>query len=69
MNHQPNADNCCVAWAQAEDGLPLLCIAGSTALIQIINSITGELLQVRNAKKPRDSLILTFDRFSQAMGG
>ncbi|OBT91285.1 hypothetical protein VE02_00285 [Pseudogymnoascus sp. 03VT05] len=43
---EPNADNCSVVWAQAEDGCPLLCFAGSTALIKIISALTGDLLQV-----------------------
>ncbi|KFY37662.1 hypothetical protein V494_04674 [Pseudogymnoascus sp. VKM F-4513 (FW-928)] len=45
-DESPGTDNCCVAWAQAENGDPLLCIAGSTALIKIIHAWTGKLLQV-----------------------
>ncbi|OBT54495.1 hypothetical protein VE04_04188 [Pseudogymnoascus sp. 24MN13] len=46
VDEELNADNCSIAWAQADDGRPLLCYAGSTALIKIIDVLTGELLQV-----------------------
>ncbi|OBT66265.1 hypothetical protein VE03_04375 [Pseudogymnoascus sp. 23342-1-I1] len=46
LDISPSTDNCSVVWAQAEDGSPLLCAAGSTALIGIIDLITGEMLEV-----------------------
>jgi hypothetical protein len=67
--HQPNTDNCSIAWAQAEDGSPLLCYAGSTALIKIVNALTGELVQVSDFKELRGLLIFTFHRCSQVTEG
>lgn len=51
INHQPSADNCSVAWAKADNGSPLLCIAGKTAVIKVINALTGEIVQVGGHKQ------------------
>ncbi|KFY36543.1 hypothetical protein V495_07807 [Pseudogymnoascus sp. VKM F-4514 (FW-929)] len=40
-----NAENCSIAWAQREDGCPLLCVGGAKGIITVVNAITGELHQ------------------------
>ncbi|KFY29955.1 hypothetical protein V493_02200 [Pseudogymnoascus sp. VKM F-4281 (FW-2241)] len=46
IDESPSTDDCSIAWAQAEDGCPLMCIGGSTGLIKIINLFTCELILV-----------------------
>lgn len=43
---QPANHNCSITWAQAANGDPLICVAGSNAQIEVLNVSTQELVQV-----------------------